>query len=101
VLARPLLEHLRRYLNSRVLIPEMPVHPKSFKMLKNATAALSLFQIILEIFWRNADLEPKNLIISLWRTVATDAGCVTSSAFIVSVTLPSQYSKKLGSLNPL
>ena len=35
-MARPLLEHLRRYLNSRVLIPEMPVHPKSFKMLKNA-----------------------------------------------------------------
>jgi integrase len=33
---QPLLEHLRRYLNSRVLIPEMPVHPKAFKILQKA-----------------------------------------------------------------
>ena len=35
-LARPLVEHLRCYLNSRVLIPEMPVHPKAFKKLQKA-----------------------------------------------------------------
>jgi integrase len=33
-LAPPLLKHLRQYLNSRVLIPEMPVHPKAFKTLQ-------------------------------------------------------------------
>ena len=34
-LAPPLLKHLRQYLNSRVLIPEMPVHPKAFKTLQS------------------------------------------------------------------
>lgn len=33
-MARPLVEHLQRFLNSRVLIPEMPVLPKAFKLLK-------------------------------------------------------------------